>query len=114
MSEREHIDYLLDIQDACKKSTEFIKNLDYNTYVTDAKTVYALVRCFEIIGEASNKIPENIRSENADIPWRYMSAMRNKLIHEYYGVDVKIIWKTVTEEIPGLTIHINNLIQKLG
>ncbi len=114
MSERDYIDYLLDIQDACKKSTSFIQNLEYNIYVTDAKTVYALVRCFEIIGEAATKIPEQIKTLNPDIPWRYMSSMRNKLIHEYYGVDVKIIWKTVTEEIPGLTIKIDDLISKLS
>ena len=114
MSDRDYIDYLLDMQDACKKSTDFIQGLDYNTFVTDAKTIYALIRCFEIIGEASTKIPEQIKKLHADIPWRYMSSMRNKLIHEYYGVDVKIIWKTVTEEIPGLTSKIDNLIIKLG
>jgi len=114
MSERDYIDYLLDIQDACNKCASFTENLSYNDYVIDEKTIYALVRCFEIIGEASNKIPEEVKKINTDIPWRYMSNMRNKLIHEYYGIDVKIIWKTVTEEIPGLSIKINDLILKLS
>ena len=62
----------------------------------------ALVRLLEIIGEAANHIPEDIQSRYPDIPWTQMRSIRNLLIHEYFGVDIDIIWQTITDDLPDL------------
>lgn len=62
--------------------------------------MYAVIRAFEIIGEAACNIPEDIRSDHSDIPWREIMGMRNKLTHEYFGVNTKVVWRTIQEDLP--------------
>jgi uncharacterized protein with HEPN domain len=66
------------------------------------KTVYALNRALEIIGEATKQIPAQIRDRYPEIPWKKMAGMRDKVIHEYFGVDLKRVWSTVDKDIPRL------------
>ena len=70
----------------------------------------AVVRRFEIIGEASSKISENIKDENPDIQWRLMKRMRNKLVHEYYGVSPETIYSTIQTDLPLLKKQLENLV----
>ncbi len=93
---REYKDYLFDMVDAIEKIEIFTKGLSYKEFVHDEKTLYAVIRAFEIIGEAAKKIPKKIRDENKNIPWKQISGMRDKLIHDYFGVDVKVILLAVT------------------
>lgn len=74
--------------------------MDYDGFYTDDKAVYAVIRALEIIGEAARQIPEDIRQSNPEIQWREIAAMRNKLTHEYFGVNTKVIWRTVQEDLP--------------
>jgi uncharacterized protein with HEPN domain len=74
--------------------------MDYDGFCTDDKAVYAVIRAFEIIGEAARQIPENVRQSHPEIQWREIAAMRNKLTHEYFGVNTKVIWRTVHEDLP--------------
>ncbi len=74
--------------------------MDYDSFCTDDKAVYAVIRTFEIIGEAARQIPEGVRQANPEIQWREIAAMRNKLTHEYFGVNTKVIWRTVHEDLP--------------
>jgi len=62
--------------------------------------MYAVIRAFEIIGEAARQIPEKVRDDNPKIPWREIMGMRNKLTHEYFGVNTKVVWRTVQEDLP--------------
>ena len=96
---RTYIDYLEHILDSIEKIKKFIKNQTYKDFNDDDKTQYAVIRSLEIIGEASKKIPEEIRGSYPDIPWRVMTGMRDKLIHDYFGIDTLLVWKTATEDV---------------
>jgi len=79
-------------------------------FKADTKTVDAVVRNIEIIGEAASHVPEKITTDNPDIPWQDMRDMRNVLAHEYFGVNEKIIWNTVQEDLPPLVQQLKNLL----
>jgi uncharacterized protein with HEPN domain len=99
---REAADYIEDIIDALSKSTKFLEGMEYEDFIHDDKTLFATVRAIEVIGEAVKNIPEAVKRKYPKIPWRDMAGMRDKLIHEYFGVDLRRVWKTVKEEIPPL------------
>ena len=69
-------------------------------FAQDQKTIYAVVRAFQIIGEAAKMVPPSVRKRHAKIPWKQMAGMRDKLIHEYFGVNHQVLWKTAHEDIP--------------
>ncbi|NTW87672.1 MAG: DUF86 domain-containing protein [Desulfobulbaceae bacterium] len=93
-------DYLRDILEARDKAENFITGLDLHTFAQDDKSAFAVIRCFEIIGEAAMKIPVNIRKQFADIPWQSLAGMWNKLIHDYTGVSLEVVWQIIKEDIP--------------
>jgi uncharacterized protein with HEPN domain len=100
--DREYVDYLQDILDAIEKVEQFVQGMDFAQFSSDTKTRFAVIRALEIIGEASKKIPETFKRQNPDLPWREMAGIRNKLIHEYFGLNLQVVWKTVNEDIPKL------------
>ncbi|HEY9526396.1 MAG TPA: DUF86 domain-containing protein [Anaerolineales bacterium] len=97
---REYEDYLQDMLENAEKALFFVQGMDYDSFYTDDKAVYAVIRALEIIGEAARQIPEAIRQSNPEIQWREIAAMRNKLTHEYFGVNTRVIWRTVQEDLP--------------
>ena len=84
-----------DIIESVEAILDFTGGLDYGDFAEDKKTVDACIRNFEVIGEAARHIPQDVRSNHDEIPWTEMSAMRNILSHEYFGVDLAIVWKTI-------------------
>ncbi len=95
-------DYLEDMWNAAKEALEFTEGMSFEEFRRDRKTINAVVRSLEVMGEAAKKVPEDVRSEYPEVPWREIAGMRDKLIHEYHGVDLRIVWKTVREDIPPL------------
>jgi len=104
------IDYLNDILESINNIKIFLKDIDYPAFQEDTKTQYAVIRALEIIGEASKKIPKEVKENYFWIPWRFMSGMRDKLIHDYFGVDTQVVWNTSMEDILNLEEDIKNLV----
>jgi uncharacterized protein with HEPN domain len=97
---REYRDYLQDMLDNAERALNFVHGMEYDEFFEDDKSNYAVMRALEVIGEAAVKIPEDVRKANPGIPWREISAMRNKLMHEYFGANLEVVWKTVQEDLP--------------
>jgi len=72
------------------------------------------MRCFEIIGEATKKIPKNIKNGYTNIPWQEMSGIRDKLIHEYFGANLEVVWKTILEDLPELKQTIEKIVDDMN
>lgn len=97
---REYEDYLQDMLENAEKALSFIGDISYDDFAMDDKAVYAVIRALEIIGEAARQVPEKVRDANSEVPWREITGMRNKLTHEYFGVNTKVVWRTVREDLP--------------
>lgn len=95
--------YLDDIKLALKNIQQYTRRFDYLDFIHDQKTIDAVVRNFEIIGEAAGRLPKNFTNKYSNIPWGKMVGMRNKAIHEYFGMDLGIVWKTIEDDIPKLS-----------
>jgi uncharacterized protein with HEPN domain len=106
-------DYVQDIIDAMDRAEEFIGNSGHDEFARDLKSVYAVVRCLEIIGEAAKKIQSEHRKRYKSIPWRSLAGMRDKLIHDYAGVSVDIVWQTTKEDIPNVKPLLLKMLEEL-
>jgi uncharacterized protein with HEPN domain len=87
--------------------------MTYEEFVDDPKTVDAVLRNFEVIGEAAKNVPDDIRQEYSDVPWSEMAGMRDKLIHGYASVELQIVWSTIQDEVPALGTQIESVRDEL-
>ena len=93
---------LEDILEAIATIDRYATGMDYEAFRADGKTVDAVVRNLEIIGEAARHVPDAVQKRYSDVPWARMRDMRNVLIHEYSGVSVPIVWQTIRDDLPPL------------
>lgn len=111
--ERDCRDYLEDILDSIIDIEQFIRGMDFEAFENDKKTMNAVIRSLEVIGEATKNIPEPIKKKYPSIPWKTMAGMRDKMIHEYFGVDIEILWVTATEDVPAIKPMVQNILNNL-
>ena len=106
-------DYLNDIIDSIDDINEFVTGMNFEAFANDKKTVNAVIRSLEVIGEAVNKLPQHIRDQYSESPWEEMVGMRNRLVHEYFGVDLNIVWQTIEEDLPSLKRNVRKMYSDL-
>jgi len=80
----------------------FVENLSFEEFAAGLKTSYAVIRCIEIIGEAAKNVPDDVRDQYPNVPWKEMAGMRDIVIHLYFGVDPQKVWRAVKERIPNI------------
>jgi len=102
--------YLADIENALGKIEQYTGELSFEQFASNEQVIDAVVRNFEIIGEAVRNIPNEVTAKHSDIPWEKMISMSNKVIHEYFGVDEEILWKTVKEDLPVFRKQIEKIV----
>ena len=103
--------YLKDINKAIDSINTFIEGLSFEQFKSDDKTASAVIRKFEIIGEATKNLPDLIKEKYPQIPWKDIAGMRDKLIHAYSEVDLKLVWKTIQQRLPELTSFIDDILE---
>ena len=112
MSKRDQILLLEDMLDSALKIRRYTNNLDFDAFLKDEKTIDAVVRNFEIIGEAANRIDPDYRTNNPEVEWGRIRGFRNRIVHDYFGIDYEIVWEIVrnnlSELIEWLEVLINN------
>ncbi|MBI5388787.1 DUF86 domain-containing protein [Candidatus Woesearchaeota archaeon] len=110
---REYGDYIQDISDSIQEIFQFTKGMSFKEFKEDKKTINAVLRSLEVMGEAAKNIPDTLRKKYPKIPWEEMSGIRDKLIHEYHGVDLEIVWSVVRKELPLLKPEVLKLLREL-
>jgi uncharacterized protein with HEPN domain len=109
MSKRDPGLLMEDITAAIEKIDRYIAGMTADAFKEDDKTIDAVVRNLEIIGEAVNKLPPSFKEAHEDMPWHQIAGLRNRIVHEYFGIDLEMIWYIVTSDLPEL----KGIIQKL-
>jgi uncharacterized protein with HEPN domain len=112
MPDRRDSDFLADILEAIRRAGAYVDDMDYEAFVEDTKTQDAVIRTIEIIGEATKRLSTELRDAHTDIPWKSMAGMRDKLIHDYFGVNIDIVWQIAVSELPGLASQIEQIMKR--
>lgn len=111
---RNTILYLRDILDNMRLAEEFVRGVTPEEFSADRKTVYAVLRCLEVIGEAAKNVPASVRERHFAIPWKDMAGMRDRVIHFYLGVSYEKVWRTVKEDIPAIRPLVEQVLREIG
>ncbi len=109
---KDNLVYLRHILDCLHRIKEYTKKMRYNDFMNNALVQAGVIREIEIIGEASKRLSKEIKEKYPDIPWKKMAGMRDKVIHDYFGVDLDAVWDTVENDIPMLKNKIGSIIAK--
>ena len=105
--------YLDDILDAMNKAEMFVAGMSYEQFENDLRTHYAVTRALEIVGEATRRLADSFREQYPDVPWRDMAGMRDRIIHGYDNVKLRIVWDVVKQDIPQVRPLIEQILTDL-
>jgi uncharacterized protein with HEPN domain len=111
MSKRDHFLLLEDMLDSASKIKNYTSNYTYDDFINDDKTIDAVVRNFEIIGEAANRINPDFRTMNPEIEWKRIRGFRNRIIHDYFGIDYDIVWSIIENDLDDLIDWLKDFIE---
>ena len=112
---KDHLDsdYIEDIVNSINSIENFVKGVTYNDFINNEMMYEAVIRKLGIIGEACNNLSKEIKDKHTEIPWREIIGMRNIIIHNYLGVDLKIIWTSIKKDVPEFKGFISKLIKDI-
>ena len=102
-----------DILNYAKDSLDFVQNTSYEEFISDKKSVFAVVRALEVIGESSNRIADELKEKYSHLPWIEMRGLRNRIVHNYDDIDYDIIWNVLKNDIPSLITKIELIINEI-
>lgn len=109
MSKREPKLLISDILESCNKILQYTDNMDFEAFCSDSKTLDAVIRNFEIIGEAANRLPEDFKDDHNNIDWHRIRGFRNRIVHDYIGIDFGIVWEIRNNYLRPLIAALNSL-----
>ena len=112
MKDKDPIYFLKDIENSLLKIFRYTDDIDFDRFMTNDMLKDAIERNFEIIGEAVKKLPSEFREKYPHIPFKQVAGMRDKLIHDYFGIDYQIIWKTIKDKLPAFYNSIKDIIDE--
>jgi uncharacterized protein with HEPN domain len=112
MSKRDPSLLVEDIGAAIEKIERYIAGMDMENFMANDKTVDAVVRNLEIVGEAARQIPAAFKESNKDVPWGQITGLRNRIVHDYFGLDLEMIWYIITSDLPELKVTIQGILNR--
>jgi uncharacterized protein with HEPN domain len=113
MSERHLLLLLKDMLESIRLIETYVNGMDFDAFLADRRTIDAVVRNIEIIGEAGNMVPEDFRLQHPEIPWKRIRGMRNRIVHEYFGIDREIVWNIVVNDLPEMGEWLETVIEEI-
>ena len=112
MSKRDNLLLLEDMKESAEKILRYVEKMDFDAFLNDDKTTDAVIRNFEIIGEAANRLEPDFKSENTQIEWNRLRGFRNRLVHDYFGIDYEIVWSIIENDLEELIFQLDELIRE--
>ena len=110
MSKRDPRLLVEDISSAIRKIERYVAEMAFDNFTADDRTIDAVVRNLEIIGEAARQIPRTFKETNMDVPWGQIAGLRNRIVHDYFGLDLEMIWYIITADLPELKKSIQKIL----
>ena len=109
---RDYRIYLEDMREAGAKARRYVEGLSFENFSSDEKTVDAVVRNLEVLGEATKQVPDFVRLEHPQVDWYRIAGLRDILIHQYFGIDLTIIWDIVQNKLPILLQQLDQILER--
>ena len=103
-------EYLQDIQKSVNTIEKLVSGISFEQLAEDEKTLLAVMMSFVIIGEATKAVPQSFRDKHPEVPWKDMAGMRDNMAHEYFQVDLDVVWQTARDDIPQLKLMISKIL----